>query len=292
MDRSKPHSSSPKVLGILQARVKSRRLAGKVMKSLLGEPMIIRQLDRLRDAASLDKLVVAISDNGSDDVLFELLHSRGVEVCRGSLEDVLDRFYKVAKIFNPEHIVRLTADCPLADPQLIDEMVRWHISQGNDYTTNTIRRTFPDGLDAEVLSTSTLTTLWKEATLLSEREHVTLFIRNHPSGFKVGHFGGPTNLSHLRWTVDEPVDFTVVEKIYSALYPQNPAFTTKDILAFVLQNPEIPRLNGHIDRNTGLNHSLKLDRPLQLKDYRSNGVLDGTPNHARLAKPHSGRRKK
>ena len=232
----------------------------KVLKPILGEPMIIRQLERLSRSLLLDQLVIATSQDASDDSLAELLVSRGYQVFRGDLNDVLDRFYQAMKHFAPEHVVRLTADCPLADPHLIDKMIEQHLRENNSYTSNCICRTFPIGLDAEVVSASALIHAWGHSKIASEREHVTLYIRNHPKEFQIGHFTQDENLSHLRWTVDEPEDLILIKSIYENLFPQNSKFGTPDILALLRSRPELLKLNSHIDANAGLNYSLENDR--------------------------------
>ena len=173
------------ILGILQARASSRRLPGKVLKPILGRPMLERQIERLRRARRLDGLVVATSTDAGDDAIDALCRSLGVECFRGSLEDVLDRFYRAVLRHAPQSAVRLTADCPLADPAVIDRLVELHAAGGYDYTSNTLVRTYPDGLDAEVVALPCLEAAWREAALPSEREHVTPFIYNRPQRFRL-----------------------------------------------------------------------------------------------------------
>lgn len=248
------------MLAILQARTSSSRLPGKVLKPLLGEPMLARHIERLRRSRHLDPLVVATSAEGGDDALVELCNRLGVRCHRGSLDDVLDRFYQAAKPLQPDHLVRLTGDCPLADPQVIDACIDFHLAGGYDYTSNAIQATFPDGLDVEVFRFACLEDAWREATLASEREHVTSFIYRRPERYRIGHYRQERDLSWLRWTVDRPEDFAVVETIYRALYPADPAFTTADILAYLADHPEVARHNADITRNEGYLKSLAADR--------------------------------
>jgi spore coat polysaccharide biosynthesis protein SpsF len=262
LDRAPAPDSVPhpiNVLGILQARVSSSRLPGKVLKPILGRPMLLHQLDRVRRARSLDALVVATSSDASDDAVEALCASAGVACFRGSLEDVLDRFYRAALEFNPQHIVRLTGDCPLIDPELIDRVVEFYLAGGFDDVGNAVEPTFPDGLDVEVLGFAILEQAWKHASLRSHREHVTLFVHASPDRFRVGSYKQSIDLSHLRWTVDEPEDFELVEQIYEALYPENPAFTTDDILDLLARRPDLTELNSGIRRNEGLERSLARD---------------------------------
>ncbi|MGE0118506.1 MAG: NTP transferase domain-containing protein [Dongiaceae bacterium] len=247
------------ILGILQARASSRRLPGKVLKPILGRPMLERQIERLRRARRLDGLVVATSTDASDDAIAALCRSLGVECFRGSLDDVLDRFYRAALRHSPRAAVRLTADCPLADPEVIDRLVDLHAAGGYDYTSNTLVRTYPDGLDAEVVALPCLEAAWREAALPSEREHVTPFIYNHPQRFRLGNLAQPTDLSHLRWVVDEPEDLDFITAIYGALHPGNPAFGTADVLALLAARPEIAAMMGRAPTNEGYQRSLAAD---------------------------------
>lgn len=156
------------ILGILQARTSSRRLPGKVLKPILGRPMLERQIERLRRAQRMDKLVIATSTDASDDPIAALCQSLSVDCFRGPLDDVLDRFYQAARRYAPRAVVRLTGDCPLADPQVIDELIETHSRESYDYTANILPpRQIPDGLDVEVIAMSCLETAWREARLPS-----------------------------------------------------------------------------------------------------------------------------
>lgn len=250
------------VLAILQARVTSTRLPNKVLAPILGQPMLARQIERLRRATTMDSLVVATSDNASDDPLAAMCAAIGVPCHRGSLNDVLARFQGACAAFGPaDHVVRLTGDCPLADPAVIDSVVRHHLSTGADYTANAIQPTWPDGLDVEIMKASVLQRAFDEARLPSEREHVTPYIHKHPEWFGIEHVKGDRDLSTLRWTVDEPADLAFVSEVYAVLYPKNPAFDTADILALIEQRPELAKLNGQFLRNEGYAKSLATDTP-------------------------------
>ncbi len=249
-----------KVLAILQARCSSSRLPGKVLAPILGQAMLARQLERLRRAETLDRLVLATSDDPSDDPLESLCATLGLTCYRGSLDDVLGRFAGAYQAFGPsEHVVRLTGDCPLADPTVIDRMVRYHHETAADYTTNALQPSWPDGLDVEVMRAPVLLRAASEARLPSEREHVTPYIHKHPKWFRVTHLRGETDWSALRWTVDEPKDLEFVQKVYAALYPSNPAFTTADILRLLEQQPALGQINGNFLRNAGYAKSLRAD---------------------------------
>jgi spore coat polysaccharide biosynthesis protein SpsF len=250
------------ILAILQARVSSSRLPEKVLKQLLGVPMLLRQIERLKKSRKIDQLLVATSTEPSDNPIERLCKENGIACYRGSLNDVLDRFYQAARLMKPEHVVRLTADCPLTDAKLIDDVIQYYLDGGFDYASNAVQATYPDGLDMEVFRFECLERAWKEAALPSQREHVTPFIHQQPQLFKIGHFKNSSDLSHLRWTVDEPKDFELVTMIYEALYPITPDFSTQDILKLLDQRPELVHWNTVHQRNEGYQKSLKADLPL------------------------------
>ncbi|MDD5176146.1 MAG: glycosyltransferase family protein [Sterolibacterium sp.] len=247
------------ILAILQARVSSTRLPGKVLKPLLGIPMLLRQIERICRASLIDRLVVATSETICDDPIEEMCRSSGIHCYRGSLDDVLDRFYWAAKEFNPDHVVRLTGDCPLVDPRVLDQVISFYLEGGYDYASNTIVPTFPDGLDVEVFRFACLEDAWREAFLPSQREHVTPFIHQQPDRFRTGCFKQQQDLSHLRWTVDEPEDFELVTRVYEALYPDNPAFSMEDVLSLEEHRPELMNINAKFQRNEGYLKSLVKD---------------------------------
>jgi spore coat polysaccharide biosynthesis protein SpsF len=253
------------ILAILQARVSSTRLPGKVLKTIVGKPMVLHQLERLRRVRSFDKLVVATSTEESDLPLVELCRREKIECYAGSLDDVLDRFYQTAQKLNPDTIVRLTGDCPLTDPELIDEVIQFHMDGGYDHSSNSVEPTFPNGLDVSVFKYTCLEQAWNEATLPSDREHVDTFIWKQPGRFKIGHYKETEDRSHFRWTVDEPEDFELITRIYEALYPQNRNFTTDDILHLLDKNPDWIKINAQFERNEGYRKSLKNDKSEVLK---------------------------
>ena len=245
------------VRAVLQARCSSRRFPRKVLADLHGAPMIVRQLERVRRARRLDELVVATSTDGSDDPLVERVEAEGLRVHRGSLEDVLERFIDASA--GADHVVRLTGDCPLASPAVIDALVERHLATGADYTSNTLERTFPIGLDAEVVTRAALLAAHAEADLGSEREHVTPFVYKRPERFRLENLRGPGEHGDLRWTVDEPADLEFVAAVYAALYDADPAFTTEDVLALLARRPELARINAGVE-HSGYRRSLAEDR--------------------------------
>jgi spore coat polysaccharide biosynthesis protein SpsF len=218
-------------LAILQARMSSSRLPGKVMAPVLGEPMIGRQVERLRCSNRIDELMVATSTDPSDDPLAAYCGVLGVEVFRGPLDDVLER-YRAALARRPQAatVVRLTADCPLTDPELIDQLIDHHRDVGADYTSNTLgTRTYPHGLDAEVIRAGALVDAAERADDPYEREHVTPYIYRRPDDFRLAGIQRHESLAQLRWTVDVPTDLVFVRDVYAKLYPLKPAFTTEDV---------------------------------------------------------------
>jgi spore coat polysaccharide biosynthesis protein SpsF len=248
------------ILAILQARFSSSRLPGKVLLPILGRPMLALQIERLRRSARIDRLILATSLDKSDDGVEAFAKAEGVECFRGNLDDVLDRFYQAAKPHKPDHVVRLTGDSPLTDAALIDDIIREHLEQGNDYTTNAVEPTYPDGLDAEVFRFACLEEAWREAKLPSQREHVTPFINRQPDRYRIAHYKREPDLSALRWTVDEPADYELVRIIYGELYPAKPAFATADILALLERRPELRDLNTTHKRNEGYEKSLQAEK--------------------------------
>jgi spore coat polysaccharide biosynthesis protein SpsF len=239
------------LLAIVQARISSTRLPGKVLMPLLGEPMLLRQLERVSRASLLDGIVVATSTDTSDNAVQSVCAAAGYAVFRGSLDDVLDRFYRAAVENGAEDVVRLTADCPLTDPKVIDDVIRLHLDGGFDYTSNVMPPTFPDGLDIEVMRFGVLRDAWGEAHLPHEREHVTQFILQRPERFRLGCLLAERDLSGLRWTVDEPADYQFASAVYQRLYAADPSFGTEAVLALLEREPGLIRLNSGLRRNQG-----------------------------------------
>jgi spore coat polysaccharide biosynthesis protein SpsF (cytidylyltransferase family) len=240
------------ILAVLQARTSSRRLPEKVLKPILGLPMLARQIERLQHCRSFDALVVATSTEPADDAIAQIAKSCGVQCHRGSLDDVLDRLYQAALPYQPSHVVRLTGDCPLVDWDVVDRVVGFTIEHGLDYGSNSLKPTWPDGLDVETFAFSALEIAWREATSSLDREHVGPFITRSPERFRLGSIENDHDLSGLRWTVDEPADLEFVQRIYEELYPRKPAFTTDDILALLSKRPDVMAINAAIKRNEGL----------------------------------------
>ena len=252
----------PTIVAIIQARMASTRLPGKVLADIVGYPMLWHVVNRVRLARSIDHVIVATSRESADNSVAQFCRDQHIKCFRGNESDVLDRFYQAAKSCGADIIVRITADCPLIDPHVIDRVVDTFCASEADYVTNTLRYSYPDGLDTEVCSFAALETAWQEARLSSEREHVTSYLRN--SGhFRVANVESDNDVSarHLRWTVDEPHDLELVRIIYSRLWPQRQgAFFLDDILQLLDREPWIMDINQGIPRNEGYYKSL-IDEP-------------------------------
>jgi spore coat polysaccharide biosynthesis protein SpsF len=236
----------PVKLAIIQARCSSTRMPGKVLAPLSGEPMILRLVERVRRSAELDEVVVATSGDPSDDPLVDLLEERGVLVRRGPLEDVLGRYLQVIDEFDPETVVRLTGDNPLVDPAVIDDVLRAHAASGADYTSNSLIRSYPYGLDVEAVRADALRRVAELVTDPEEREHVTIGIYRRPDAFTLEPVVQPEDHAQLRWTVDYPEDFAFVERVYAELFPIDPAFAQADVLALLDRHPELRRLRSDV----------------------------------------------
>ena len=242
-----------KNLVILQARMSSMRLPGKVLAIINGQPMIFWQIQRIKQAKSIDELIVATSTDQSDDALVEFLELNGVSVHRGPIDDVYERFIQVLeRLTDSQTIVRLTADCPFTMPELIDEMVNKFDSSDIDYLSNALAPTFPDGLDIEIVSRSALIKLGEYPLTISEKEHVTLGLRNRPNEFKIENFSQDSDLSHLRWTVDYKGDLNFAREIYAEFRGQEAIFNYDNLLKVLEAKPELKNEVSGSLRNVAL----------------------------------------
>lgn len=232
---------------IIQARMGSTRLPGKVFKSVAGKPLLAHLLSRL-EKVSVDKVVVACTEHSRDDIIAQFCERESVPLFRGSEEDVLSRYLGAANEYEAETVVRLTSDCPLMDPKVVQAAIDKFKEGGFDYVSNTINRSFPRGLDVEVFSRAILEEAAREAQTASEREHVTPFIYNRPERFALGDVFHSSDQSHHRWTVDTPEDFALVSRIIEALYPTNPCFGMEEVLALLERHPDWTRINAHIEQ--------------------------------------------
>lgn len=247
---------------MIQARMGSSRLPGKVMKNVVGKPLLQHIIERLNFCDKIDKIIVITSQENENQPIVQLCDELNVSCFSGNENDVLDRYYQAAKNFNlkeNDSIVRITADCPLIDPEIVDSVILKHIKGNYDYTTNTIVRTYPDGLDCEVFKVSILNEMWEKAKLKSEREHVTLFIKNNQNDYYCGNVESKIDNSSLRWTVDEKEDFMLISKIFECLYDENKIFLMNDILDLFESNPSLLNINNMYENNEGLKKSLEND---------------------------------
>jgi spore coat polysaccharide biosynthesis protein SpsF (cytidylyltransferase family) len=224
---------SMSTVAIIQARMASTRLPGKVLLMLGGKRVIDHVYARVSLSAEIDRVVIAITDRAEDDVLFDYCLNNNYDVFRGSESDVLGRFYNCACEYKAATVVRITADCPLIDPVLIDEIVKLHKAGRHDYASNTIEPTFPDGLDVEVFSFSVLKEAVLNATSKYEREHVTPYLKNKLS-YDTVNFQNEINFSHLRWTLDEPSDYSFLQTLFSLGLQGLESWT--DLLALVMSS--------------------------------------------------------
>lgn len=226
-------------LAILQARMSSSRLPGKVMMQINDVPMIYRQIERIKQSRTINDLIVATSTDSSDDLLVEYLNNKGVRVFRGSLDDVLSRFLEIEIQVKPTTIIRLTGDCPLVMSELIDKMIIRFDESNVDYLSNTLEPTYPDGLDVEIIKASAIRRLAKFELSDAEREHVTLGIYRRPSIFKLENFRGEEDLSQNRWTVDYLEDLHFVRQVFSAFHGVESTFSYAETIMFLNDNPRL-----------------------------------------------------
>lgn len=229
---------------------------------LCGSPVIEHVVNRLGKSKLIDEIIIATSVDSNNKPLIDFCIKNNVSYFVGSEDDVLDRYYQAAKennINDDDIIIRITSDCPLIDPFVVDKVIEEHISKNNDYTANVLECTYPDGLDCEVFNFNILKEIWNNANLSSQREHVTLYIRDNLDKFKLGNVKNDVDLSDLRWTLDEKEDFVFINEIYKNLYNQNSFFTMNDIVDLLDKKPELLEINSKFTRNEGLIKSLSED---------------------------------
>lgn len=240
----------PRIVCIIQARMNSSRLWGKVAMPIAGQPMIVRVVERVRLSKRVDEIVVATTTRKEDGRIVEILaeHFNDVYVERGSEEDVLDRYYQTAKKHHANIVVRITSDNPFVDPTVIDEAIELFLkTPGCEFVSNNIgSHTYPRGLDVEVLSFGTLTRLWKTTKESTDREHVTIHIKRFPDRFTWRLLKNKENLSHYRLTVDEKEDYQLAKELYNILLPNNPDFRMEDIITVLEKNPELANINTRV----------------------------------------------
>jgi spore coat polysaccharide biosynthesis protein SpsF len=250
---------SPNIVAIIQARMRSTRLPGKILAKIAGHPLLWHVVERVRQAKNLDQVLVATTGSATDDVVAAFCAQNEIPCFRGSEDDVLDRYYQAARWIGADVVVRITADCPLIDPVIINQVVAAFLESTCDYANNTLDRTYPDGLDTEVFSFDALAKAWREAKLLSEREHVTPYIWQNKALFNICGVTQALDLSSLRWTVDEPEDLAFVRHVYDYLYRPGQLFLMGSVLGLLDKHPELTEINQRFERNEGYTRSLEQD---------------------------------
>lgn len=245
--------SEVNTVAFIQARMSSTRLPNKVLREILGESILNHLVSRLKNSKTIDKIVVLTSQEASDDAIEVECSQYGYECFRGSLNNVLERFYLASKIYDPKNIVRITADCPLLDWNIVDDIVTKHLEFNADYTSNTIKPTYPDGLDVEVFSLDCLHRMYHKAHKDIEKEHVTYYCYTHPDEFEIKNVENPLgDMSNYRWTVDTEEDFLLVSLVYKNLYTENKKFLSSDIYDLFNRKKDLLKLNNQYERNEGL----------------------------------------
>ncbi len=238
---------SKKVLIIVQARMGATRLPGKPLKKILNKTLLSFLLERLKKVLLADQIVIATSDLQADEPIREFCRSENVSFFSGSETDVLDRFYQTALKFPSNLIVRITADCPLMDPQIVDTVIKHSLDHPEfDYVTNTLIRTYPRGMDVEVFTFEALSIAAKNASLPFEREHVTPYFYEKPSIFKCGNVHSGRDIANYRLTVDTPEDLQLIKEIIEYIYPKKPHFTLEDVLNAFKNHPHWLSINANI----------------------------------------------
>jgi len=237
--------------------MESTRLPEKVMMRICGKPMIQWQISRITKANLIDEIVVLIPNTQKNDVLADFLESINVKIYRGSHENVYDRFFQASRLFPSQNIIRLTADCPLVMPELLDEMITYFNRSNLDYLSNTLTETFPDGLDIEIFSSTTLHKLNEFNLNEAEKEFVTYGIYTRPDIFKLENFENSSKLGNERWTVDYPEDFEFVKKVFEYFQNRISEFNIQDVLSYVKLDPR----NKNQRTNEFRNLTLKLSKP-------------------------------
>jgi spore coat polysaccharide biosynthesis protein SpsF (cytidylyltransferase family) len=250
---------SARVVAIVQARASSERFPQKVLADVEGLPLLARLVRRVRVSGECAAVAVATSIREDDDAVARIAVDEDVAVIRGPLDDVLERYRIAAEELDADAVVRITGDCPLVDPNVVDAIVRTFRSSGADYVSNVHPPTYPDGLDVEVLSRDALERVAREAVRPSEREHVTLYIAEHSERFTIENVAHTPDLSALRWTVDYPEDLEFVRGVFRAFHGAAESFRTEDVVELLARDSKLSALMPTHERNTGLARSRAAD---------------------------------
>ena len=243
-----------RVVAIIQARSGSTRLPGKVLADVHGKALLRRVIERVKAIRNVDGVVIATTDAPADHAIEEIAQREQVAVFRGSESDVLDRYYHAAVRNRADVIARVTADCPLLDPEVAARVIDHFLRGAFDYVSNVDPPTFPDGLDTEVFTMKALGESWREAHLNSDREHVTPFIRSRKDRFSQGNVENPANLSHLRWTVDEADDLEFIRQVYARMGKD--LFGLDEVMNLLQREPALMAINHRHERNEGYKRSI------------------------------------
>jgi spore coat polysaccharide biosynthesis protein SpsF len=233
---------------IVQARMTSTRLPGKVMLPVLGTPLLEYQIRRLQRVKAAEVICIACTTNEVDRPIVELGKKLGVVIYRGPELDVLARYYEAARMLGAEHVIRVTSDCPVIDPDETGRVIEFYLARIDrlDYASNALVRTYPRGMDTEIFSFRALSSAYLDATEDFEREHVTPFIYRHPERFRVENFFFELDKGNYRLTVDTQEDFELISRVISALYPSNNEFSIHDVFKLLARHPEWLEINGHV----------------------------------------------
>jgi spore coat polysaccharide biosynthesis protein SpsF len=247
---------------IIQARFSSSRLPGKVLTDICGKPVLQWVIERVQRSKYVDEVFVVTSIERENLPILKLCANLGVRAFAGSENDVLDRYYQLLRLIQPEYLVMVTADCPCYDSTILDTAIE-ALEPETDYLLD-FNETLPDGLDIDIIRFASLERAWREAALVSEREHLSQFLYKHPELFKHQNFSCPYgNYGHLRWTLDEEADLKLIKAIFEHFCGiGKPDFIMPDILAFLESKPELSELNAHIARNEGLAISISNDKEI------------------------------
>lgn len=236
------------VHAIIQARMTSTRLPGKVLMPAAGKPLLQHMVERLRKVSAIDKIIIATTTNPEDDAVAELAGVIGAGLYRGSENDVLSRVLDAARIHGTDILVQTTGDCPLIDPEIVGQMIDHYTFAGCDYVSNTLTRSYPIGMDTQVYHRNVLEDVAARTSDPADREHVSSYIYRHPERYSLSNLHAPDALFDplLRLTLDTPEDYEVIRRVFDALYPGNPDFVLEDILALLKRNPDWRKINDHV----------------------------------------------
>ncbi len=238
-----------RIVAIIQARMGSTRLPGKVLKDLGGKTVLARVVSRVRRFRFVNEVVVATSKDPADDLIMKECQRLGTRAFRGGEQDVLDRYYGAAREAQAEVVVRITSDCPLIDPGVSDQTIQAFLDAWPDYASNVLERTYPRGLDTEVMTFAAIESAWRDAREPYQREHVTPFLYQHPERFRLLSVKGDHDYSQYRWTLDTPEDLEFLRAVYARSVNRQD-LSWQDVLGMVEREPELAEINRHIAQKT------------------------------------------